>query len=72
MGAAEGGDEGDSKGTVAPLDPALFSLLPPLCKGRWIAEGKTEGLFCLRGTDRYNPPASLRSAPSLTQGGQGI
>ena len=43
-----------------------------LFKGRWIAEGKTEGLSCTRGSDHYNPPASLRSAPSLTQGGQGI
>ena len=31
----------------------------------------TEGLFYSRSSDLYNPPASLRSAPSLTQGGLG-
>ena len=37
---------------------------------RWIAEGKTDGLLRLHDACPYNPPASLRSAPSLTQGGQ--
>ena len=37
---------------------------------RWIAEGKTDGSLRLHAACPYNPPASLRSAPSLTQGGQ--
>ena len=53
-----------------PPRGSLPLLSPPLCKGRWIAEGKTEGLSCPRDTNLYNPPASLRSAPSLAQGGQ--
>ena len=31
--------------------------------------GKAEELSFMRDPDLYNPPASLRSAPSLTQGG---
>ena len=43
--------------------PSLFSLLPPLCKGRWTTrKRRTEGLSCSRDTDLYNPPASPRSA----------
>ena len=47
-------------------DRGGVSLAPPR---RWIAEGKTEGLLRPYNACLYNPPASLRSAPSLTQGG---
>ena len=42
-------------------DRGGVSLAPPR---RWIAEGKTEGLLRPYNACLYNPPASLRSAPS--------
>ncbi len=43
--------------------------LPSLCKGRWLAKGKTEGL--LSTPPVYDPPASLRLPYSLYKGRQG-
>ena len=43
---------GQPKNTIRAKDPcphgSFFApyLKPPLCKGRWLAEGKTEGLSC--------------------------
>ena len=51
-----------------PAAGCFFPLASPY-KGRRIAADKTEGSSCP--TPFLRPPASLRSAPSLIQGGQG-
>src|SRR5699024_1988285 len=53
--------------TASPLK----SCAPPLCKGRWQTRYEPDGgVVVPRGTNLYDPPVSLRSPPSLTQGGQ--
>ena len=43
----------------------LFPRLPPLCKGRWLAVGKTEGLFLILRLKQINQPL-IKSKSRLT------
>ena len=62
------------RGNLPPLSPPLRLshknlkiFVGALFKGRWIAEGKTEGLSCTRGSLHYNPPfPPLHRAPAKT------
>ena len=47
------------------LSPFLQGAKPPLCKGRWLPVGQTEGLSL---SLLYNPPVSSADSPLYTRG----
>ena len=55
--------------TRRTISVAFFSFLqgtkPPLCKGRWLPAGQTEGLPL---SMQYNPPVSSADSPLYTRG----
>ena len=47
------------------LSPFLQGTKPPLCKGRWLPVGQTEGLSL---STHHNPPVSSADSPLYTRG----
>ena len=47
------------------LSPFLLGTKPPLCKGRWLPVGQTEGLSL---STHHNPPVSSADSPLYTRG----
>ena len=47
------------------LSPFLQGAKPPLCKGRWLPVGQTEGLSL---STHHNPPVSSADSPLYTRG----
>ena len=52
-------------GAFIYLSPFLQGIKPPLCKGRWLPAGQTEGLSF---STHYNPPVSFADSPLYTRG----